>query len=147
MAEEKKKRPRAALWYGYSVCLVSIVVFLISLASLVGALFDLSDPLHARTGSFGQREPSLASFENYKMDILKSPQPGGEQASKATYVPDDQTLRAMYEAAKSDKIQSVRLQAHRSVTVDGLLIAVCIALFAGHWIWLRRLSREWEAAV
>ncbi len=31
-------------------------------------------------------------------------------------------LRAMYAAAKSDKIQSVRLQAHRSVTVLRLLL-------------------------
>jgi hypothetical protein len=99
-----------------------IIVFLISLASRVGSFFDLSDPLHARIRDFGQREPSLASFESYKINMLKSPQPGSEQASKAADLPDGQTVRAVYEPAKFDKIPSVRLQAPRSVTVLRLLL-------------------------
>jgi hypothetical protein len=118
-----------------------VITFLISVASLIGAIFDLRDPLHASEFSIGPREPSLASFENYKMDVLKSPQ-GGEQPSAPAYVPDDETLRAMYEAARSDRIQSVRHRARRAATVDSLLILLCIALFTSHWTWLRGLARK-----
>ena len=134
-----EKQHRFAHLYGYAVCLVAVITFLISSASLVGAIFDLSDPLHA--GGFGFRDPSLASFENYKMDVLRSPQPR-EQSSAPAYVPDEQTLHAMYEAAKDDRIQSASLRARRTIAVDTLLILVCLALFATHWIWLRRLGRK-----
>jgi len=132
-----EKRYRIAQIYGYIVCLVAVIAFLISLASLVGAMFDLSDPLHAR-GIDGR--PDLTSFEAYKMDILASARVE-PPSSTPGYVPDDQTLRRMFEAAKANRIQSVKLQTYRSLAVNGLLILVCIALFATHWIWVRRLMR------
>lgn len=136
-----EKQNKIAQLYGYAVCLVAVITFLISMASLVGAIFNLSDPLHSRGMGFGYGQPSLASFENYKMDVLKSPQEG-QQLSAAAYVPDDEIFRAMYEAAKADRIQSVRLESHRSITVDSLLIVVCILLFVFHWFWIRRLARR-----
>lgn len=131
--------------YGYVVCLVAVITFLISVTVLVGAFFDLSDPLHAR--GFGYGEPSLPSYETYRMDILKSTREG-QQPVAPSYVPDDETFRAMYEAAKADRIQSeadriqsVRLEARQQLTVSGLLIVVCITLFTTHWTWVRRLAR------
>jgi hypothetical protein len=133
-------RNRIAQYYGYAVCLVCIITLLISTGSLIGAVFELSNPLHARTFS-NERQPSLASFENYKMDVLRSPQDGRQPAAQG-YSPNDETLRAMYEAAKDAKIQSVRLQAYRIITADGLLVGVCLVLFAIHWIWMRRLAKQ-----
>jgi len=100
-------------------------------------MFDLSDPLHARDID---GRPNLTSFEAYKMDVLGSARAVPEPSTSG-YVPDDQTLRTMYEATKADRIQSVRFRAYRSLAVSGLVIVVCIALFATHWIWLRRLAR------
>jgi len=133
-------RNRIAQLYGYAVCLVCVITFLISAGSLIGAVFDLSDPLHART--FGNdRQPSLASFENYKMDVLRSP-PEGRQPAAQGYSPNDETLHAMYEAARNDRIQSIRLQAIRTITVASLSIGVCLVLFAIHWTWMRRLAKQ-----
>src|SRR4029079_5981838 len=87
--------------YGYTVCLVSIITFLISVTAFVNAILNMADPLH--TGSTPTGSPSLASFENYKMDVLKTSQKADEQ-TKAAFVPDDQTLKAMYQAARDDKI-------------------------------------------
>ena len=84
--------------------------------------------------------PSLASFENYKMDILKSLQKGDE-SSKVSYVPDDKTLRAMYEAARTDRIQSVKHQSNKSIIVGSLLIFICAILFVTHWRWVRKLNK------
>jgi hypothetical protein len=124
--------------YAYTICVVAVITFLISVTALVNAVMDLQDPLHA--GWVAPGSASLASFENYKMDILKSTQKGDE-ASKEVYVPDDKTLRAMYEAARADKIQTVRHQSNKSIMVSGLLIVICVLLFGIHWRWARKISR------
>ncbi len=116
--------------YGYTVCLVAVITVLISVTSLVNAVIDLNDPLHS--GWNPQGSPSLASFENYKMDVLKS--------SPAAYMPNDQTLKDMYTAAKADKIEAVTHQANRSFIIGGMLIIICGALFIGHWQWMRKTS-------
>jgi hypothetical protein len=69
------------------------------------------------------------------MDILKSSKE--EQA----FVPDDQALQAMYEAAKADKIQDAKHSAHKNLIVNGLLIIISIVLFLFHWRWMRRLAK------
>jgi len=131
-----EKKNRIAQLYGYAVCLIAVITFLISVSALVRASFDLSDPLHAGGTRFTGK--SLASFDNYKLDVLKASRPS-TNAGEPGYVPDDKTIAGMFEAAKADRIQSVRLEAHRSITVSLLLIAVCIALFGFHWRWLRGL--------
>ncbi len=128
-----EKQNRIPQIYGYAVCLVTVVTFLISVTSLVNAIIDLGDPLHAERNRSGA--PSLASFENYKMDILKSPQ------AELAYVPDDQILRTMYEAAKDDIIQSVKHRTLRSIIVTSLLIVLCVVLFGTHWRWMRKLAK------
>jgi hypothetical protein len=121
--------------YGYTVCLVAVITFLICTSTLVNSIFDLQDPIHS--GWNPQGSPSLASYENYKMDILKSV-PKDQDNS---FIPDDQTLHAMFQAAKDDKIQSVRHQANRSMIISGLLIVICVILFLTHWQWLRKMSK------
>ncbi len=123
--------------YGYLVCLVAVITVLICVSTLVYAILDLGDPIHA--GWTPPGAPSLASFDNYKMDILKSAPREGEAANR--YIPDDQTLRTMYEAAKNDKIQSVRHESNRTVVIDTILIVICIVLFVTHWRWMRKLAK------
>lgn len=120
--------------YGYTVCLVAVITFLISVTSLVNAMIDLKDPLHAGWSQPGS--PSLASFDNYKMDVLKS-LPKNEGSSVA-YMPSDQTLLSMYNAAKTDKIQTVEHQANRSLFIGGLLTFICMVLFITHWKWMQK---------
>ncbi len=119
--------------YGYAVCLVAVITFIICIAGLVNAVMNLSDPLHAERDY--NKSPSLASFDIYKMDILTS------SDKEQTFTPDDQTLLAMYEAAKSDKIQSVKHRAIRDIMVNSLLIIICTVLFLTHWLWMRRLNK------
>lgn len=135
---EKSKKTGAQI-YGYTVCLVSIITFLISISTLVNALLNLGDPLHSGYTPAGS--PSLASYENYKMDMLKTSQKGDE-TTKATYVPDDTTLRAMYESAKDDKIQQVNHNSNASIIVCSLLIIICTLLFITHWRWMRNINNS-----
>jgi hypothetical protein len=135
-----EKPHRMAQVYGYIVCLVAVITFIICLANIIPAILDLGDPLHAGSVFSMQGSPSLASFENYKMDILKSSSKEGEQKEQA-YVPDDQTIRSMFEAAKSDKIQTARHQSIRTITVSSIIMLVSIALFITHWMWMKRLNK------
>ena len=63
------------------------------------------------------------------MDILKSTQK--DQA----YIPDDQTIRKMYDEAKSAKIKMIEHRANRDITVSGIIMIIAIVLFGSH-LWL-----------
>ncbi|MGH9941015.1 MAG: hypothetical protein ACRD9R_01495 [Pyrinomonadaceae bacterium] len=136
--------------YGYSVgiCLIAVVVCLMSLASFIEAVFNLSDPLHARDEySFGYyAQPSLASFEAYRLDVVRGPSresAGANRESPRPLTPqEEEALPRMYEAAKVDRIQTVRLQAYRSLTVSSLFILISAILFVTHWRWMRRVTRD-----
>ena len=130
---------KVARFYGYAVCLITVITFLIAVSNLVSSFFDLSDPLHAK--SYLVRDKSLASYEVYKMDILKSIRTTGDEGA-SVYIPDDEAIRGMFEASKDEMITTVTLGAHRSITVNGILVFLSIAIFAFHWIWLRRLATK-----
>ena len=133
-----EKNPKTgAQIYGYTVCIVSVITFLICISTLLNAFFDLQDPIHS--GYTPPGSPSLVTYENYKMDILKN-LPKSDDAM--SLVPNEQTLRAMYEAARNDKIGSVKSQATRSIIISLILIAICITLFITHWRWIRRMNKS-----
>jgi hypothetical protein len=135
-----EKKNKMARVYGYLVCLVTVITFIIAVAGIVESILDLQDPLHS--GRYPQNAPSLASYNNYKMDILKAP-----EKTTASFTPDDATLKAMYDSAKSDWVAKVKHEANRSVIVNSVLIILCVALFLLHWIWLRRLDKAENATI
>jgi hypothetical protein len=127
--EKKSKTP---LVYGYAVCLVAVITFLITVAGVIFAVIDLGDPLYA---SNSYNKASIASFENYKMDILKS------KADEESWSPDDETLRAMYESEKNDRINKVKHDSNRSLIINGALLLISIILFLTHWRWMRKTGK------
>lgn len=132
---EKEKSQKIQMVYGYAVCLVAVITFLISVTSMVYALIDLSEPLSAYR-TYGADAPSLASFENYKVDIIKATDPAhGLELG-------DASLNSMYESAKMDAVAKVKHKSMRSIIVNGLVLLICIVLFITHWMWMRRLSKK-----
>ncbi|TKJ40083.1 hypothetical protein CEE37_10115 [candidate division LCP-89 bacterium B3_LCP] len=129
-----EKRHKITQLYGYMICLVSIITFLIAMTAMVSAIIDLSNPFQSRSSYSRSSGPSLASFDNYKMDLMISLKEGQQ-------LPDDQTLKIMYESAKNDIIQNVSFRAKRDITVDIMIILVCLILFSTHWFWMRKLSK------
>jgi hypothetical protein len=126
------KPTKIPLIYGYTVCLVAVICFLISVSDIITAISNLSDPFHAdRSYSY----QNLASFESYKMDVLK-------YRTKETIVPDDQSLRTTYESLKADMIQNVSHSARRSVFMDSSLIFLCVVFFVTHWIWIKKIVQK-----
>lgn len=134
---EKSQRITAQI-YGYAICLVAVLTFIFATISLVNSIFDLGDPIHSGFTPGGS--PSLASYENYKMDVMRMEQKGNETAGMQPAT-DEQTLKAMYEAAKNDKIQSAKHQANKSITISGIMIIIAFVLFFTHWRWMKRIGR------
>jgi hypothetical protein len=124
--------------YGYAVCLVAVIVFLISTTSLITAVLDLGNPLYS--GYAPANAPSLASFESYKLDIVKSFR-DGNNSDKESLIPGEETLRVLYETARNEKIQRVRYQSHKTMLISSLMIFISLALFYIHWRWMQRMTK------
>lgn len=131
---------KVAQFYGYSVCLVAVIASLVSTGSVAGALLEWSDPLHAGD-VVGYPQRSFASFETYKMDVLNPPY-GGPQSDAPRYTPDDETLKRMYEAARTDRIQSISARVRRTVVTNSVIVLFALALFVTHWRWLKRMTAQ-----
>lgn len=122
---------RGAKVYGYTVCVIAVITFIITLTSLITAILNLSDPLYAGYGDYSH----LSSYENYKVEAMSA------IAEDAAYIPDEATLRSMYDAALKDTISRSMHVIRRDLTVSSIILVLSIVLFTIHWMWMRRLSR------
>lgn len=127
---------RVAQLYGYAVCLIAVIVFLISANSLVENAFTLANPLRGAGNRFGP-EPAISSFEAYRATATRENRLNPSVSGSATVAPPDSVLRARYEVLRADRIDQARFDAERSLTTSGLLLLLCIVLFVLHWRWLR----------
>ena len=109
----------------------AIITFIISISILVSSIIDRGDPIYS-----GYSKVDLSSFQNYKMEIMKSVDK--EQA----YIPDDQTIKEMYEAAKDDKINKVLHNSKSNIIVTSMLILFCIILFFTHWRMIKKYGSD-----
>ncbi len=125
--------------YGYTVCLIAVVAFLISINGVVDATFTLANPMH---GPYGGHE-GLSSFESYEASRVERTVPDRNGPVDTTSV---ETRRRRFEALRADRIDANRLQAWRRLVGSGLTMFIAIALFAWHWSWLRTRMAEERAA-
>lgn len=128
--------------YGYTVCLIAVVAFLISTNQVVDAAFSLANPLHSR---FGGPE-SFSSFEAYEAtrgERMTIPERNPNQPIDTASI---ETRRRRYESLRADRVAANRFQAWRDLVSSGLILLISIALFAWHWSWLRARAAEERAA-
>jgi hypothetical protein len=125
--------------YGYTVCLVALIVALLTIPPLVDNFFTLGNPAHGDTRfEFGA---SLGSFEAYKASQRQGPSLAEAVAGReprAETSATDEELHKRYEALRADQIASNLFDARRSLVRSGLLLALAAGLFLSHWRWLRR---------
>ena len=123
---------KAVQIYGYVVCVVAVITFIVAVASITTAVINMNAPLY----SGFQQEYSLASFENYKADAMQN------ISSDAAYVPSDVELEKMYESALKDATAMRSHQIKRNLIVNSILLIVSIALFFVHMKWMVRINQE-----
>lgn len=119
--------------YAIIVCIVAIVTFIICFSIMISAIIDRSDPVNA-----GRSRQDLSSFESYKMQTMKTVK------TDQAYVPSNEELRSMYEAAKEDSINRVMHRTKRDLIVTGLLVVFCLILFGTHFYVLKKYNRTEE---
>lgn len=125
---EKRRKPIQI--YAMLVNVVAIIAFLIAATSVVAALIDRGNPIYA-----GYSQVDLSSFDKYKMDVLKT------TTKEASYIPSDEEISNMFEAAKQDKINQVMHRTYRDIIVSVITIIVSAFLFGSHW-WLMKKYEE-----
>jgi hypothetical protein len=137
--QSTEKPNRIPQIYGYTVCLIAVVAFLISINGIVDATFTLANPLH---GPYGPGE-GLTRFEAYEASRVERTSPDRNVPADTTSL---ETRRRRFEALRSDRIDANRLQAWRRLVGSGLTMLIAIGLFAWHWSWLRTRAAEERAA-
>ena len=137
-AEKPNRIPQI---YGYTVCLIAVIAFLISINGVVDASFTLANPLH---GQHGPGE-GLTSFESYEASRGERTMVDRNQPPDTTSV---ETRRRRFEALRADRVAANKLQAWRRLVGAGLTMVIAIGLFAWHWSWLRaRMAEERAGSV
>jgi hypothetical protein len=132
--------------YGYSVCLVAVVVMLSSLSTVVNRAFSLADPLLGAPPELAWAEPSVTSFEAYRATLERAERLGpGTEARPREVVPEPE-LRRRYEGLRADRLARARFTARRELTSSAIMLLVAAALFWLHWRWVRSPERRWKAA-
>ena len=124
--------------YGYVVCVVAVITFLVSLSGFVDAAFERAYPLQSRGGAFGPMGESLASYESYRATSVERARAArGPQASPADTLSTAE-MRTSYETLRAERIEQGRFFALQRLVKSALLMLVAIGLFVTHWRWVRR---------
>ena len=135
--DDMERPNRMAHAYGYTVCLISLIIALISLVSILNAAFDRANPLQSDF-AFGT---SLVSFESYKATYRREQtmfERGEGNAKQDTT--SEATLRTRYAALVEDRIAATRYRTSKSLTIGTLFLLISIGLFVTHWRWMRRIN-------
>lgn len=134
------KPNRIPQFYGYTVCLIALVIGLTCVAGLISSTFERMNPLQDGR-AFGQ---SLSSFEAFKARRPMMPSFGRETPAPPDTA-SEPTLRARYDALVADQILSVRYETAKSMVTQGIFLLIAIGLFGYHWRWMRRLGASTAA--
>jgi hypothetical protein len=127
--------------YGYLVCVVAVITFLISVSAFVDAVFERAYPLQARGGAYGRMGQSLTSFEAFRASEADRRRMETRAAPPApSDTPSTAELRTRYATLRAERIELGRFGASQRLAKFGLLILFAIGLFVLHWRWLRGLK-------
>jgi hypothetical protein len=133
--------------YGYLVCLIAIITFLMAANSVVGAIFDLNRP----AGIADPYGPN-PTFDEYRNDQLNADrmqqrqqmQAGSPAPTAPVQVRPDSTLRREYDEMRAQRSANVHWNALKSIVTSVLMLVIALVLFFIHWRWLRGLERREE---
>src|SRR2546425_4581326 len=140
--EDVDRPNRMAHLYGYTVCLISLVVGLITLSSILNAVVDRANPLQS-DNPFGT---SFSSFESYKATYRREQAVFDRAEGAKQDTLSEASLRARYDALVHDRVASTRYRTGKSITNGLLFLVLSVTLFLTHWRWVRRLNGVQRAA-
>jgi hypothetical protein len=132
------KPNRMAQFYGYSVCLIAVMVALVSTASIIDAVFDRANPLQSE-GGFGT---SLVSFESYRATYQREQAMFDRTGTARPDTASEATQRRQYDAMVRDRVTTTRYRTTKSLVTGTLFLLLSGVLFLFNWRWVRRLEQK-----
>ena len=114
--------------YATLINVVVVIAILIAITGLVTSIIDRADPINA--AMFHQE--NLSSFEKYKMDVLS------KTTENAVFIPSQDELKTMYEAARQSKIDKVYHETFKGLLNGSIIIFIGLVLFVIHWRILKK---------
>lgn len=134
--------------YGYTVCLVALLMGLASLKSSVDNVLTLAEPTHATEPPWmGWPEPSVTSFEAFRVTYDRAREvAAGPNTTRPEPVAEEE-LRRRYEALRADRVARNTLFARRSLVTSILWLVISVLLFVVHWRWLARRAHSRQQAI
>jgi hypothetical protein len=132
---------RVAQMYGYTVCLIAVIIGITAASSILDASFDRAHPLQSEY-PYGA---SLTSFEAYKATLQRERMMMGPQAPAMPDTVSDNTLRARYDALVTDRTAATVYRTTKTFVTSGTMLVVAVIMFLVHWWWLRRFSTTLRA--
>lgn len=134
--DDVDKSNRIAQLYGYTVCLIAIIVSLLSIASLLDAAYQRANPLQSEM-SYGA---AMTSFEAYKATYHRERAMFDRDGASRPDTMSDVSLRQQYDALAADRTATTRYRTSKTLTTSGILLVIALVLFALHWRWVRRVN-------
>ena len=61
---------------------------------------------------------------------------------EAAYIPTDDDILRMYEAAKAEQINQMLHISYRDIIVSTITVVISLLLFGSHWWLLKKYSQE-----
>lgn len=134
--------------YGYTACLVALIMGLASLKTSVDSMLTLAEPTHATEAPWmGWGEPSVTSFEAFRATYDQAREMrAGPNVPRPEPLAEEE-LRRRYEALRADRAARNSGHARRSLVTSVLWLFISTALFIAHWRWLARRARARQPAV
>ena len=139
------ERPeRVPQLYGYTACLIGLLMAVTSLISLVEAGLSLASPVYQSPNEEwgGWAEPSVTSFEAFRATYDRARELRASPEAPPPEPLAEEELRRRYDGLRADRIARVEASARRTLVTSGLSLLIGASLLAFHWRWLRRRADE-----
>lgn len=134
------ERPeRVPQLYGYTACLIGLLLAITSVLALTEAALALAAPVyHTESDWTTWEQPSVTSFEAFRATYDRAREVRAEpNAIRPEPLPEPE-LRRRYAALRTDRIARTEARARQTLVTSGLSLLIGIGLFAFHWRWVRR---------
>jgi len=136
--DEHSSANRIQQFYGYAVCLISVVTFLFSTGTFINAAFDRMRPAAVADTFYGPMTEA-ESFESYKAERRATLRGKGDTTAQ---LPADSILRQDFSTMRANRRASFDWQATKSMATSVLMMLITAILFATHWRWVRRITNS-----
>jgi hypothetical protein len=135
------ERPeRVPQLYGYTVCLIGLLMAVVSGLSMAETGLRLATPELAPSEGWAPFGISVSSFEAFRATYEREREFRVRPDASPPEPLSEAELRRRYDALRSDRISRVRLDTQHSLLTSALTLIVGAGLFVFHWRWLKHRS-------